>query len=231
MLFGLVAWFALPQGVKSKKHESGWPEALRVISKDRQFQQVLVAAVLVAFIFFQISSTLGLYMTGKGISFAAYGLILSLNGLVVVIFELPLTMFSQRFPVRKVMALGYALVGLGFAANAFAETISAFILTMLVLTLGEMISMPVAAAYIADLAPEHMRGRYMGVNGFTWALALVFGPSLGMLLFRHSGTALWLTCGFCGLAAAAIMLRTDRPQPAASAVEAQPVSGTVATRN
>ena len=64
-----------------------------------------------------------------------------------------------------------------------------------------------------------------------WALALVFGPSLGMLLFRHSGTALWLTCGFCGLAAAAIMLRTDRPQPAASAVEAQPVSGTVATRN
>ncbi len=224
LLFGLVAWFALPHGVKAKKQESGWPDALRVISKDRLFHQVLLASVLVAFVFFQISSTFGLYMTGKGISAATYGLILSMNGLVVVFFELPLTTFSQRFPARKVMALGYALVGLGFAANAFAETAIAFALTMLVFTIGEMASMPVAGAYIADLAPEHMRGRYMGVNGFTWALALVFGPSLGMLLYKQSATLLWLTCGLFGLVAAAIMLRTSKSKELLAPVQAYEAS-------
>ena len=83
---------------------------------------------------------------------------------------------------------------------------------MTVVTFGEMLTIPVSVAYVADLAPAHMRGRYMGAFGLTWALGLTVGPSLGMTLFHYGAAALWLSCGALGLLAAAIILaRTLRP--------------------
>jgi MFS family permease len=112
------------------------------------------------------------------------------------------------------MALGYLLIGIGFALNAFASGVPTFALAITIFTLGEMAAMPVAAAYMADLAPVHMRGRYAGANGLVWALALVFGPSLGILLFEASPRGLWFTCGALGLLAAGIMLGQRRQAPA-----------------
>ena len=103
------------------------------------------------------------------------------------------------------MALGYLLVGFGFALNAFATGVPAFAVAITIFTFGEMTAMPVAAAYVADLASINMRGRYAGVNGLVWALALVFGPSLGVLLFQISPRGLWFTCGGLGILAATIV--------------------------
>jgi MFS family permease len=210
ILFGIVAWFALPHGIRASKDESGWPEALKVIAVDRRFQQFLIASIAIGFVFFQMSSTFGLHLTRKGISETWYGLILSLNGLLVVAFELLITTYSQRFPAPKAMAFGFVLIGVGFASNAFASSVPAFALAMIVFTAGEMAAMPVASAYVADLAPEHMRGRYLGMNGFVWALALAFGPSLGVLVYERSPTGLWLTCGALGLFAAFVISRPAR---------------------
>jgi MFS family permease len=129
-----------------------------------------------------------------------------MNGVLVVLCELPLTTITQRFPARRVMALGYLLIGSGFALNAFAHTLPLFVLVMLIFTFGEMTTMPVASAYIADLAPPHVRGRYMGMLSFTWALALVIGPGSAMALFGHGPMILWLACAGLGLFAALIIL-------------------------
>jgi MFS family permease len=206
ILFGLVAWFALPHGLRAQAVESRWRDAVQTMLRDRQFQRVLLASVPIAFVFFQMSSTFGLHVTALGIPDAAYGALLSLNGVLVVALELAIVSFTQRFPASKVMALGYVLIGIGFALNAFATGVPAFALAITIFTFGEMIAMPVASAYVADLAPVHMRGRYAGVNGLVWALALVFGPSLGVLLFEASPRGLWFTCGALGLLAACIML-------------------------
>ena len=217
ILFGVVAWFALPHGIRCQRTESGWSEALKVIARDRHLHQFLVASLAIGFVFFQMSSTFGLHVTKQGIAPTWYGVILSLNGLLVVAFELLITTYSRRYPARKVMALGYVLIGAGFASNALATNVPAFVLAMVVFTLGEMAAMPVASAYVADLAPEHMRGRYMGMNGFVWALALVLGPSLGILLYEKSPSALWLGCGACGLLAALVISRPiSRAAPAFS---------------
>lgn len=214
-LFGLVAWFALPHGVRASREESGWGDALRVMSHDRPFQQVMLASIAIAFVFFQMSSTFGLHVTGLGIPDTAYGALLSLNGVLVVALELAITAYTQRLPARPVMAIGYVLVGIGFALNAFAGSVSAFAVAMIIFTLGEMTAMPVSAAYIADLAPAHMRGRYAGVNGLVWALGLVLGPALGVLLYRASPKGLWLGCGALGLLAALIVIRPVSASPRA----------------
>jgi MFS family permease len=68
-----------------------------------------------------------------------------------------------------------------------------------------MISMPIGGAYVADLAPAHQRGLYMGTYGMVWAVAFVCGPSLGMLVFSASPILLWTLCGVLGLLAAGII--------------------------
>jgi len=221
VLFGLVAFFALPHGPRSQQAESKWTEALLALRRDRKFHQVLAASFAIALVFFQISSTYGLFVTRLGFSTATYGAIISLNGVLVVFCELPISMVTRLFPARRVIGLGYALVGIGFALNAFAHTVPVLIIAMIVVTFGEMLTIPVSAAYVADLAPSHMRGRYIGAFGLTWALGLTVGPSLGMALFQCGAAVLWLSCGALALLAASIILSDVRPRSVDSALAAK----------
>src|SRR5207244_2956823 len=59
VLFGLVAFFALPRGVRSQQVESKWMESLRVLRRDRKFHQVLAASFAIALVFFEMSWTYG----------------------------------------------------------------------------------------------------------------------------------------------------------------------------
>lgn len=75
---------------------------------------------------------------------------------------------------------------------------------------GRLVAMPVSAAYVSNLAPAHLRGRYLGVNGLNWALALILAPSLGMKLLAWNPTALWLGCGALGITGALVILMEVR---------------------
>lgn len=205
-LFGIVAWMALPHGLRSGAQQSvKWRQAWRAMADDKRFWQVVASSFCIGLVFLQMSSTFGVQVTALGFSPATYGALISLNGVLVVLLELPLTTVTQRFLPRRAIALGYVLIGVGFGLNAFAHTIPALAGAMLIFTLGEMCAMPVASAYIADLSPIHLRGRYTGMIGLTWAFALVCGPNLGLSLFSISPTATWLTCGALGLLAAVII--------------------------
>jgi len=85
--------------------------------------------------------------------------------------------------------------------------------SVIVWTLGEITSAPMSSAYVADLAPEHFRGRYMGLFGFTWSLGLMLGPALGALLYAARPTLLWILCGVLGALAGALVL-WSKGQPA-----------------
>jgi MFS family permease len=150
-------------------------------------------------VFLQMVSTLGLQVKAAGYSDATYGYVLALNGTLIVLFEIPICSITQRLPARPVIAVGFALIACGAGLYAWVHTVWGFALGMAILTLGEMISMPVSLAYAANLAPATMRGRYMGVYGLTWAAALTCGPSLGVLLFGWQPAALWLSCLGVGL--------------------------------
>ena len=132
VLFGVVALFSLPRGVRHPPGEAGWTEALQAFRTDKRFHQVLIASFAIALVFFQMSSTFGLHVTALGFSAATYGALISLNGVLVVLCELPLTTITRRFAARDVMAAGYLLVGAGFALNLFAHTVPALAACMIV---------------------------------------------------------------------------------------------------
>jgi MFS family permease len=123
----------------------------------------------------------------------------------VVCCELPLTTLTRRFPVRRVLAAGYLLIGLGFALNVVARTVPQLTACVVIFTLGEMVAMPVASAFVANLAPEHLRGRYMGMYGLNWGAALIIAPGIGLQILAWNPTALWAGCAVLAVIGAVVI--------------------------
>src|SRR5262245_16123989 len=218
-VFGVIALVALPEGVRTRRVDERRGEAIRTMLRDRAFALFLAASVLGAFVYFQGQTTFPLHVKASGLTDADYGLLISVNGLAIVLLEFPLVAVTRRFPYRPVLALGSLLVGLGFALNAIANNLPELALTVMIWTLGEIVYAPVASAYVADIAPEHLRGRYHGAWGLTWAIASVLAPVIGAAIFAWNQNALWLTCGLLGLAAALHLLAA---RPAAHRASAPP---------
>ena len=222
-LFGLVAWTCLPHGLRARGSRGArWSDAFRVIRHDRRFLLVLASSLCIGLVFLQMSSTFGMHITAHGFSPATYGALISLNGVLVVLFELPLTTITRRFAAPRIMALGYLLIGTGFAFNAWATQLGPLIAVVTMFTFGEMIAMPVASAYVADITPPDLRGRYMGSLGFVWALALVIGPNLGLRFYATNPVAMWIGCGVLGLLAANFARLNGRADAAAPMNAIQP---------
>ena len=204
--FGLIAIVGLPEGVRTRRGDERRGEAVRTIARDRAFLFFLVSSILGAFVYFQSNATFPLHVQDSGLSNSDYGLLISLNGLAIVILELPFTSITRRFPAIPTLFVGSLLVGLGFALNAWAESLAALAFTVLIWTIGEIVYAPVAATYVADIAPVHLRGRYQGAWGLTWGLAFMLGPGIGAALYAWNGDAFWLFCGLLGLLSALVLL-------------------------
>ncbi len=221
--YGVIALLWLPHGLRGQTHKAPWSVALKSLAHDRAFHTLWIAAFCSACIAMQAASTYSLQVIQRGFSLdvaglhlgpeSVYGLLISWNGLLIVLAELPLTIWTLRFDARRVMALGYLLEGIGFACNGFAHSILALWVGMTIFTVGEMISAPTTSALVARLAPEQVRGRYMGALGLSWNSAGIAAPLLGFWLFALDPNALWLACGLAGAGAAWCILRASPASP------------------
>ena len=209
LIFGGISLAFLPHGVRHQRGGHGYvpiKDAFARIFRDRAFGAMFAAALLSAIVFSQFNTSYGLEVARRGFDTTYYGALLALNGLMVIIFELPLTSLTLRFSLKRVIALGYAVLGTGFALNAIGDTLTVLFLSMALFTIGEMIAMPMQSAYLARIAPREMRGRYSGALGMAWSFASMVGAAGGMWIFAHHHHALWLACGASGLLAAGVML-------------------------
>ena len=210
LLFGLVAWFALPAGLRGTRTDNSLRETWNVLRTDQRLRQILCASLAVGLVFVQVFSTMSLEITRQRLfPFDLWpGDLLERRAgrIVRAATDHPHQAVSGAADDRARLLL----IGVGFASNALTRTLPLLVLTVVLFTLGEMVSMPVSGAYVADLAPAHQRGLYMGTYGLVWSVAFICGPSLGMLLFSVSPLALWASCGVLGTLAAATILADPR---------------------
>ncbi|NIR46638.1 MAG: MFS transporter [Gemmatimonadetes bacterium] len=204
-IFGTIALAALPAGNAAAEAGAGAGKGwVRAVLTDRPFRVFLAANAVGILVLVQAFSSFAVHVSER-VSSAAYGTLISLNGLLVVLLELPVASVTQRLPPRRVMAVGFLLLGTGFALTAAASSWPTFAVVVFVFTLGEITYMPVAGAYVADIAPPEMRGRYHGAWGLTFGIAFVIGPTLGTMLYAANATVLWLGCLAVGALAAALV--------------------------
>ena len=213
--YGVIAFFMLPEGVRSKRQDEVRGEATKAILRDRSFLIFLAASLIAGLVYLQSQATFALHVRGEGFSEAVYGALFSLNGVMIVVLELGIVSVTQRLPATRVMAVGYILVGAGFGLLALAHSLPILILTVVIWTLGEIVGAPVANAYLASLAPPHLRGRYNGAFGLCMSVAFIIAPTLGTWVFERSPTALWVGTAVLGVVSAGLILlaREQRVQP------------------
>jgi MFS family permease len=226
--YGLIALFVLPEGRRTSAHEERAHGGYKSILEDRAFVLFLLATILLAFVYFQQQATLPLHVRRYGLSPGDFGLLLAVNGVLVTLFELPISSLTMRRPGRQMIALGFLLVGLGFGLTAFAHTLPTLMATVAIWTVGEMVAAPVSYAYVANIAPEHMRGRYQGLYGTFFGSGAVFGPALGTAIFAITPGGFWAVCGGVGLASALLLIWIPPTKRHAVIRVPEPVS-TVAT--
>ena len=204
LIYGIVALTMLPHGLRSQTKDERPAEGFRVIVHDAVFMRFMLATLCISWIEFQAHSTLPLYITASGFTASDYGMLMSINGTMIVLFELGITAWTQKMPQQPVIALGYALSGIGVALTGLAHTLPAFAATVVVWTVGEMTWAPVTGAFISGLAPERYRGRYMGTWAMSLSAGMVIGPILGTFIYERQPTVLWVACGVMGCVGAAL---------------------------
>jgi len=159
-----------------------------------------------------MNTTLGVYLRNvHGIPESGYGWILSLNAAMVVLFQFPITRRIEKRPPMRMMALGAALLAIGFAMYRFFAAYVMFLTAMAVITLGEMVMVPVSNALVFQFAPQEMRGRYSYVYGLSWGISFAAGPVLaGLIMDNLDPNLLWYACGILGLVATLGFLALNR---------------------
>jgi MFS family permease len=161
------------------------------------------AVILVyAFVYQQSLITLPMAMQGDALPPSAYGIAMAANGIIIVTVQPLLVNWLSRNEHNRLVAAGVALVGIGFGLTTLVSGTVGYMLTVPVWTLGEIMFTSVSAAVAANLAPPHLRGRYMGLYGFAFALGILLAPALGTWLLTISPAVLWLFCTATAIAAA-----------------------------
>ena len=205
-IFGLVAYFTLPHGIRTSKEESKWGPAIRNILGNRRFVAFFWANFFAVMAFFHWGSSVARLIVDLGYTEAVYGWLMAGNGLVIAFCELPISQIGRRFPFHRMIAVGFFLCGAGVWLNAFADGWIVVAVALGVFTLGEMISMCVSGAYVGQLAPETMRGRYSAAVGLTWNLGHAIAPGAGLLLYENCPAALWWGSLLLAFLSAGLML-------------------------
>jgi MFS family permease len=224
LAFGVISLVALPHGTRTAKHEEAHlPTARRSILDDRGFLLFLGAVLFSAIVYSQNASTFPLHLHDAGHRPSTFGLLQALNGVLIVVFELPIIAWTQRHARTSMIALGQGLIGLGFFTLLVAERTPLLVAMVIIWSLGEMIESPVAATFAADRAPARARGRYQSAYGGMFGIAWMLGPVIGTTVFSREPDALWIGCGVFGVVAAALALSAGR-QPIPGHDEPVPVT-------
>jgi len=208
-IVALMVFFMIPE-TKPAPPEETEPEStadafrgyLQVL-RDRKFMAFTFVCFLTWFVYMNMNTTLGVFLRDQhGLPESGFGWILSLNAAMVVLLQFSITRRTEKYPPMLMMAFGACFVAVGLFLYGFVSTFLFFAIAMAILTVGEMITIPIAQAVVASFAPEEMRGRYSFVYGNSWGISFAVGPYLaGLVLDNYDPNLLWYACGMIGMIA------------------------------
>jgi MFS family permease len=163
---------------------------------------LLLGTLLCALLETQMFSTFSIYMTTKiGLSTADVGLLYGLNGLAVLVLQVPALALIRRLGIRRVLPWSSLLDALGFAIIGFAGGFGGGALAILMLTCAEVLFDPAQQAAIAEVADPAHRGRAFGIVGFAQMFGIALAPLIGGALLDTIGdhhVAMWMTIATFG---------------------------------
>ena len=204
--FGLLTIFFLKETLQRdpNRHHDSLRDQLRVISealRNKAFSRMVGSFTLMEICATLMWVVLAVYIKQNyGIGEAQYSWIPTTNALMVIFLQVLITRLTQKHSPTRVMPVGAAFYAVAMLLVALSGNFWGFLLAMIIMTFGELITAPTATAYVANLAPADQRGRYLGFFGLAWYVALSIGPmGAGFLSDNISIHAPWFAGAIVGV--------------------------------
>ncbi|MFF9364237.1 MFS transporter [Streptomyces griseoluteus] len=219
LVFGVIVAVLLRDAPKQRPEADSGTEqtpaepvvGYRQAFADRTLVRFLLMTVFSMFVYIQTTVGLPLHVHEAGLSGRDFGLLMGLNGLLVILVELPIVSVVSRYRPELVLALGNLVTGVGLALTGCATGMGLLVTTVLIWTFGEMLTSSILQAHLASLTPPGMVGRYQGLFGAAYTVGTGAGPIIGGAVYAISPWALWTLVGVLGLLSAVLCLRLRRP--------------------
>ena len=162
---------------------------------DTKYRWFIILTILFAFCFFQMFTILPVYYrTQLHITEQSIGLLMAINGLIIAFVEMVLVYRLERArkPYRFII-YGVWLVGLSFGVfNMLNGLFLVALISMLIITVGEMLAMPFMNTYWISRSNDYNRGEYAALYTMSWGVAQVASPSIGgWIADTYSFNTLW----------------------------------------
>ena len=150
----------------------------------RPFLLFCFFSVFLFLVMAQMSSVYSVYSENVvGVTITEVGYLYAINGLLVVLLQLPVSRFIARYRMTTVVAFGALVYAIGYFSVAFTYDFATLTIAMVIITMGEIVSSPSSMNLVANLSPENERGRFMGIFGLFTNSGWSLGPFVGGLLF------------------------------------------------
>src|SRR6185503_19447018 len=118
----------------------------------------------------QLYATLSLYSANHlHLSLVAISHLYSLNGLMVVLLQIPAFHYIRRTGTTRVLVIGACAYALSYALCGAATREGHLLLCVGAITIAEIITAPAQQAAATGMAPPHRLGAYLGLFGLAQA--------------------------------------------------------------
>jgi MFS family permease len=169
--------------------------------RDRVFILFCFMGTLTIVVYSQLYSMLSVYTEYLGFEPYFFGFLSSIAGAMVVTLQIPIRLGTVRIGPTKAFIIAETLFGAGFICFMFAANFSQFLVAIAILTIGEIIFFPASSAFVANLAPADMRGRYLALMGLFFGIGdstaeLTIFSIYGLLANKSLIWGIWGTLGF-----------------------------------
>ncbi len=180
------------------------------VYKDKPYWIFLAVVFLMGFIFLQLFTTMPLYYKEvHTLTEVQIGLIMSLNGFVIFLLEMPLVHYLEKSLIDRMKIITWSLVlmAMSFIVLNTTAWVGILIVGMLFITLGEMLAFPFTNNFAMNRAPTGKEGRYLALYTMAFSFAHIFSAKTGMeVIARFGFEANWFLMGGLGFLAMILML-------------------------
>jgi len=190
LISSFLVLFFLSETVKVDSSEEKFTfKDIKKLKSDHLFLQYCAIGLLLFLVIGQLVATISVFSVDYvGISESRLGLLYATNGLIVILFQLPVSRFTQNRNLIRVICLGSLGYALGYFLVGFSASFSWLFLCFLIISFSEITVLPASMAIVANLSKDKHHGLYMGGYGLFFSLGWSIGPLLGGVLIDLLGS-------------------------------------------
>lgn len=192
-LFLLAMYWKVPETKPNNSKKRGYQQANVGYKFRLRDHKLLVYLTLISLpmtlLYAQVTTNLPIHLKESIDNYQyVFATMLSVNGVLVILLQLIIAKKTEKTLSSKVLTVGFLLFALVALGYGYSQYFWLLIITEIIFSVAEMLTLPHLNKLISFISPEQHRGRYFAIHGLQWAASKAAGPSLfGLVLVNFGG--------------------------------------------